>query len=530
MFTPSITRENRRYLTRLPIVTGVSMALGLVLLSSSPAGASTYRVYTANAASSMTLNANDGFCSLAEAIEHAKGNTIYNCTDHNSGSSEQRIELLESANRPFATNHFTLTAPMTLTRQGILIRIFGSGGFIDSTAYSAFIVSFKSKAFFERVTLSNTAGSGGGRLIENYGDLGFYGVTLRNGDVTGAHHATGRGGAIFNGNTSNGLFPASISFAENSVITGNKARKGGGIYNDAGIINDLSVTISNNSATLAGGGIYNISTDLNTAEPSNGRIIATGLSVTGNSARTGGGIFNRAWIILDGSTITGNSTTTSGSSGEICTGSASCDGVGGGIVNAHISAVGGAPSGSVTRFNLKGSSLSNNTASGRGGGIYSVGLLEFGGNAINGNKATDGAAAYITGPTDGMQQYCNFYGSSTVGTTTFNNNCVTVNGVCTNGTTSYSILSGSNGGRVDFRACEIKGTPTPGQTTYLTATGNSSSNYCKSAVVDPSYRCPQPCGGSNQACCPGTPARCNAGLTCFLPSGGVPGMAYCRTP
>ena len=45
----------------------------------------------------------------------------------------------------------------------------GTGGFIDTVcpttpcATSAFIIPYKSKAFFERVTLTNTLGSAGGR-------------------------------------------------------------------------------------------------------------------------------------------------------------------------------------------------------------------------------------------------------------------------------------------------------------------------------------------------------------------------------
>jgi len=491
----TVTERRRGYRACRALLIG--LALGLSLASAPAAHASTYRVYTASAASSMTLNAGDGVCTLAEAVQHASDNPIYNCTDFAPGSSEQRIELLESPNKPFSANHFKITS-LTLVRQGIRIRVVGSGSgaFIDSTctspnpcSASAFVIPFKSIGFFERVTLTNTAGSNGSRLIENYGELGLSFVTITKGDVSGAQHPTGRGGGIFNGNTQ-GLFPALISFAENTVITLNKAKRGGGIYNDSSIINELQATISGNTATLAGGGIYNISNSLDPGQPTNGTIVTTGLTVTGNSARTGGGIFNRAWIrLLSDSNISGNFTTTSGNSLETCTGSASCDGMGGGVLNAHISAVGNTPSGSVTRFTLLGSILSNNTASARGGAVYSVGVLELGGNAINGNKAADGAVIYMTGPTDGMQQYCNTYGSGAVGTATLNNNCVVVNGACSNATSFFSIVSGSTGGRGDFRGCTFGGLRTPGQTTYMTASGNSTP-LCQSAVIDVNSRCP----------------------------------------
>lgn len=512
-----VTQGRRRHTGYRPLLAGIGLALGLGLMSASQADASTYRVYTSSAASSMVLNAGDGFCSLAEAVEHAKGNAIYGCTDFDSGSSEQRIELLESAGKPFATNHFKITS-LTLNRQGIRIRIFGSGGFIDSTSNtSAFLIPFKSIGFFERVTLTNTAGSAGGRLVENYGELGFYGVTFTKGDVTGPQHSTGRGGAIFNGNTQ-GLFPAFISFAENSLITANKAKKGGGIYNDFGQINELFVTISGNSATgggggiynnsglitsssvtvssntaAAGGGIYNVSTEPGPATPTtNGVILISTASVQGNSARAGGGVFNRGLTeFYDGSVVKGNFTTTTGTSGETCTFAASnntlpgvfasCDGSGGGILSVHIN------NGSVTRFELRNSVLSNNTATAKGGAVFSVGVLEMGGNTINNNRAADGAAVYAVGPLDGSQQYCNFYGGNGVNNNPFVLHC---NKTTTSGV-GYGIVAGGSQGM--FKCILNNG--------FLTSGGNSSPRCQTNAynsesfpcpVQNPSITCPQP--------------------------------------
>jgi len=132
---------------------------------------------------------------------------------------------------------------------------------------------------------------------------------------------------------------------------------------------------------------------------------------------------------------------------------------------------------------LLGSPFSNNTASSRGGAVYSVGVLELGGNAIDGNRAPDGAAIYVTAPTDGTQQYCNCFGANFVGTATINNN------IANQG--NFSIVSGGSGGVPDFRKCTFGGLPTPGQQTWMTATGNSNP-YCRSGTVDPSSRCPQP--------------------------------------
>jgi hypothetical protein len=400
------------------------------------------------------------------------------------GSAEHRIELLQDTNKPYASNHFLITR-LTITSNK-RVSIAGFGGFIDSSGYSAFTIGVKNAAppqptvFFDRVTLTNTNGINGGRLVENYGTLQLYGSTLTKGDVTGGQHQTGYGGAILNGPG------AVISFAENSLITQNKAKRGGGLYNDAGIITELAVVISNNTAIEAGGGIFNLSTSPGPGSPTNGVITTVGLSLRDNTAPSGGGLFNRGQVDLTLSAITGNKALGTGSL-ETCPVSngvdqppvnMSCDGFGGGVLSVHKS---GAP----TRFQIATSSdFSNNSATGRGGAVFSCGVLELGGLTMNGNSAPNGAAVYVVGPTDGSGQYCHLYGSDDNGV-----GPMTVNGN-TSGSTGYSIISG---GSRDMRKCLIGGLappdPAPG---YLTATGNSSP-FCKPGTVeeDAPSRCPQ---------------------------------------
>jgi predicted outer membrane repeat protein len=447
------TQERPPHPVRGPMLTALGLVLGLTLLVSE-AGAATYRVYTNTAASSMNVNANDGQCSLAEAVLHVNGqngNTTY-CTNAAPGSPEHRIELLQSPNRPYATNHFQITS-LTITTT-TRVSISGFGAFIDSArippafVYSAFVIgargappSQRPTVFFERVTLTNISGSSGGRLVENFGTLQLYGVTITKGDATGSQHTTGRGGGIFNAGT--------ISLAQNSLISENKARQGGGVYNDAGIISDLAVNISKNTATMAGGGIYNISTSPGPDGPTNGTINAVALSLTENSAPAGGGVFNRGEINLRSSSIRGNYTSGTGSD-ETCLvsngimqppGTTSCDGSGGGVLSAH-------QSGAATRFQLvEGSDFSNNTASLRGGAVFCTGVLELGGMTMNGNRAQTGAAIYAVGPTDGTGEYCNVLADDghNVGPTTINGNIASA---------GYSIVSG---GSPTMRRCFLGG-------------------------------------------------------------------------
>ena len=299
--------------------------------------------------------------------------------------------------------------------------------------------------------MTNTAGNGGGRLIENYGTLQLYGVTITKGDATGSHHDTGRGGGIFNAGT--------ISFAQNSVITSNKAKRGGGIFNDAGFINDLGVTISGNTATLAGGGIYNRSST-SSGEPQNGIIWAQGLNVTGNSANAGGGVFNRGKIEVQYTSITGN-TASSGISDEKCASDQACDGSGGGVMNMH-------SSGATVTFRIEDSStLSNNVAAKFGGGVYSVGTLNLAAMTISGNRAQTGAAILSIAPTDGSGHYCNVSGNS--GAVAMNNNIASIN---------FSILAGNGTEKCIFFP-------------PVTASGNSNLR-CHVQSIHSSSTCPQP--------------------------------------
>jgi hypothetical protein len=450
----TVTQRRHRQVACRPLLIGIGIALSLG--SVSVAEASTYRVYTSSAATSMNVNSNDGMCTLAEAVLHVNGaNRSKYCDDFASGSAEHRIELLQAANTPYSSNHFKIGS-LTITSSK-RVSIAGFGAFIDSTGYSAFVIGAKGATgvqptvFFERVTLTNAAATAGGRLIENYGNLQLYAVTITKGDVTGSQHDTGRGGGIFNAGT--------ISFAQNSLITSNKAKRGGGIYNDAGFIYDLAVTISWNSATLAGGGIYNRSST-SSGEPANGLVLGAGLTITRNTANSGGGVFNRSKMEVQNTAITSN-TAFGGTSDERCALNQVCDGSGGGVMNMH-------SSGATASFRIEDSStISDNVASKFGGGVYSVGTLNLAAMTISGNRAQTGAAILSIAPTDGSGHYCNVSGNT--GPVTINNNIASIN---------FSILAGNGTEKCIF---------------FPPVTGSGNSNLrCDMPSVHSSSTCPQP--------------------------------------
>ncbi|MTJ07615.1 CHAT domain-containing protein [Anabaena sp. UHCC 0204] len=121
-------------------------------------------------------------------------------------------------------------------------------------------------------TLSgNSSTSDGGAIYNSFGT-----VTINNSTLSG-NSSTSDGGAIYNQGGDGG-----IVFVRNSTFSGNQATDGGAIYNLAGTISVISGTLSSNTATNLGGGIYN---------SSDGNILLKNTIVAGNTSSTSPDIF-----------------------------------------------------------------------------------------------------------------------------------------------------------------------------------------------------------------------------------------------
>ena len=360
----------------LAVGTAATVLLGCGSPVPSPVHASLYYVYTSTT-SAMSLDANDHYCSLAEAIESVNaGIPRYDCLSQDPTVEAQTIEFREGPGMPFSQHHFTVTS-FTINGTSAQIRINGSGAFIDSTGISAFDVQPGSSMFVQGVTLTYTGGASGGRMIENYGTLSINGASFLNGDVTS--QTGGLGGAIYNEGT--------ITDLRDSLLQGNNAKFGGAIYNKDGTITNLSAVISGNSATMAGGGIYNMNTVADQYGNATASITGRATTITGNSAKAGGGIFNRGVFEMEATSITFNTANGTGS-GETFASGQSCDGAGAGILGASSSTI------SADSRLRSGSALSDNTASGLGGGVYNTGRMVLDGTDIARNHAMSGAAIY----------------------------------------------------------------------------------------------------------------------------------------
>ena len=245
--------------------------LGIIALLASVASPGGVEAATITVDTTSDVVADDGQCSLREAIsaantDTASGSTTGECA---AGSGTDTITL------PAGTYTLTLT-----------------GAAEDNNATGD--LDIKSNVTIDGALASNTTISGGAidRVLHIVsGTVEVNDVTITNGAV-----AFGSGGGA-------GIENNSTLMLRNSTITGNSAPGlGGGILNDSGTLTIIESTISGNeSASGPGGGI----------DSRNGSTLnIINSTVTGNSAEEeGGGIASSGTTSLSSTTITGNAST-----------------------------------------------------------------------------------------------------------------------------------------------------------------------------------------------------------------------------
>jgi LPXTG-site transpeptidase (sortase) family protein len=220
--------------------------------------------------------ADDGFCTLREAIIAAN-------TDTASGATAGECAAGASADTiTFAADYtITLTSGSQLPAVNTTITINGNGA---------------AKTIIQANNAANTASY---RVLEVKGtpgsNLTLNGVTIRNGVCAG-------GCEVFV-NLGGGIYNEGILTITNSTIANNSTSyRGGGIYN-SGTATLTNVTFSDNSAGQEGGGIFN----------SNSSPALTNVTFSGNTASYGGGMHNlNSSPTLTNVTFSGNTATVSG--------------------------------------------------------------------------------------------------------------------------------------------------------------------------------------------------------------------------
>jgi len=355
MSETSPARKSRR----LFVVTLLT-ALALTLRPTPPAHAATITVN-----GTVDTIANDGQCTLREAIMAANADTAVNeCA---AGSGDDTIDLSS------ITGMIHLTGPLPDLTSNI---IFNGPGASNLTVrrdtggnYRICKVSITATVTISGLRISN------GRVADDHGG-GIYNVgtlTLTNSTVNGSNAYLG--GGIYNTGTLT---------LTNSIVSDNSAEHGGGIDNDSGTVELINSIVSDNSAEHGGG----IDNDSGTVELINS-------TVSGNSADYGGGIYNDGMLTLEYSTVYGNEATSDG--GGISNSNGGAVELINSAVNGNeaISDGGGIFNDPNSMAELTNSTVSDNESGADGGGIYNAGTLRL-------NNSTIGKYNFASGSGGGI--------------------------------------------------------------------------------------------------------------------------------
>jgi hypothetical protein len=312
-----------------------------------------------------------------------------------------------------------------------------------SQASRVFLVDANAQAVLTGLTIQNgnaagATSSGGG--IENLGMLTVNDSTITN------NSAGYEGGGISNWGT--------LSL-NNSTVSGNTANDGGGLDNGGFDIPNgflphpaamtvTNSTISNNTALLLavpGGyrGGYGGGIDV---EANGSTLTLNNVSVTGNTASVGGGgIFNTATATLGNVALHGNSAGSGGgvenSSGQLTVSNST-------VSNNSAGANGGGVENSSGQLTVSNSTLADNSAAADGGGIYNLsGTVTIGNSTISGSSA-----GTVGGGIDNLAGTVTLNASTISGNTATNNDGGIANTSAATLTLSNATVSGNAGGTV----------------------------------------------------------------------------------
>ncbi len=273
----------------------LALALLLVITFSAP------RMMPAYAAS-LVVNgnadtvANDGVCTLREAILNANNDNQSGSTDCAAGSGADTITFAANYTITLGSQLPTVTTTMTITGNGAANTIVQASASPNTVAYRVFAVDTTGNLVLNGLTVQNGCNSGclSGGGVYNGGAMTISSVVFK------ANYATYGGGlhnsssnptltnVTFSGNWgSNGggmnNFNSSPTLT-NVTFSGNSASIGGGMRNEAGSSPTLAnVTFSCNAVTDRGGGIFN-----DGSHPTLGNVTFSGNSAASN----GGGVYN----------------------------------------------------------------------------------------------------------------------------------------------------------------------------------------------------------------------------------------------
>lgn len=301
-------------------------------------------------------------------IDYGDDNTAYVYLSGNAARSEQ-LPVKDGKTLYLCLNGYSITRTTDSTDAfDAVIRVYGNAQLVLCDCKGSGTITHSADVYGRGVRLGDSSSTGdfimyGGEISGNRIDISAHSAaagdgagvesqqsdfTMYGGKITNNHVINGssnEGGGVFTNMT--------LTISDGITITGNKSEQGGGIYTYDENITINGGNITGNTATY-GGGVYHIG-DYRTCDT---LTISGSATITGNTATDGGGVY-----------VKSGKNTSNWNKGQ------------------------GA-------LQINGGSITNNTATGNGGGVYinERGLLTITGGNVTDNTATvNGGGVYFNG-------------------------------------------------------------------------------------------------------------------------------------
>ncbi|MGO8747426.1 MAG: beta strand repeat-containing protein [Thermoguttaceae bacterium] len=277
----------------------------------------------------------------------ANGLVVANTNASGTGSLAQAVSNADISGGGFITfAPGTFATPQTIRLTGTLdlknthsgqsitivgppagVTIAGDGGGL-SPLFSVFTVAANTTARLEGLTISDGYSTNGGG-IDNSGVLTVTDCTISDNGATEDGGGIASSGSLtvtdstISGNETGvdggGIFDSGMLTVTDTTISGNIAAisvpviaigNGGGIYDKPPSSKSISVTLTNDTITGNGTGIYGGGIDSAYGSHGGPTLTVTNCTITGNNAGTGGGIASTGTLILNNTILAGNDATT----------------------------------------------------------------------------------------------------------------------------------------------------------------------------------------------------------------------------
>lgn len=354
-------------------------------------------------------------------IDYGDDNTAYVYLSGNAARSEQ-LPVKDGKTLYLCLNGYSITRTTDSTDAfDAVIRVYGNAQLVLCDCKGSGTITHSADVYGRGVRLGDSSSTG---------DFIMYGGEISGNriDISAHSAAAGDGAGVESQQSDFTMYGGKIT--NNHVINGSSNEGGGVNMHTGGTFTMYGGEISGNACSDTGGGVISVGTYLklyggtisnNTADKRGGGVftnmtltISDGITITGNKSEQGGGIYTYDEnITINGGNITGNTATYGGgvyhigdyrtcdtltiSGSATITGNTATDGGGVYVKSGKNTSNWNKGQGALQ---INGGSITNNTATGNGGGVYinERGLLTITGGNVTDNTATvNGGGVYFNG-------------------------------------------------------------------------------------------------------------------------------------